>query len=72
MSDETELTPEQVASWQKRQNEAEQQRIMAAAQEIADYAKSLGVVIVGTAQLAEIAPGVMGVVAGWGVQAIKQ
>lgn len=71
MSDETELTPEQVLAWQKRQNEAEQQRIMQSAQQIADYAKSLGVVIVGTAQLAEIAPGVSGIVAGWGVQAIK-
>lgn len=71
MSGENELTPEQVSAWQKRQNEAEQQRIMAAAQQIADYAKSLGVVIVGTAQLAEIAPGVSGIVAGWGVQAIK-
>ena len=69
---ETELTPEQVAAWQKRQNETERERIMQTAQQIADYAKSLGVVIVGTAQLAEIGPGIQGIVAGWGVQAIKQ
>lgn len=71
----TEITDEQYEelkrSKEQAKQQAEQERLMDAANRIAKLAKELGVAIVGTAQLAEISPGVMGVVTSWGVQAIK-
>jgi len=65
------ITPEQIAEYQRKQQDAEQKRIEEVARNIAEWADSLNVEIVGIAHLVDIGNGVMGIATTGGVRGKK-
>lgn len=61
----SEITEQQVR--QQLEN-IQKQRVLESAQKIRDLAEKLGVEIVGVPRLVEVAPGVTGIAADWGVR----
>ena len=53
-----EITPEQIAAWQKKKAEQEQAEVTEALQKVMELAQSLSIELIATAQAVEIAPGV--------------